>query len=155
MPISDPEDLFAELAEREPPPVTEEDPHREPTRFYPGSKKQIPERPAPPEPEAKPWDRNAKTMQVNGVEVEFFTVGALAEAINRKPVTIRSWEMKGIFPKARYRDKRQRRLYTRRQIEGVRGLCAKHGILDFAARPDSIPGQFTEDVLSLWREDLS
>ena len=31
---------------------------------------------------------------------EFFDIGALAEALGRKPVTIRSWEDKKIIPKA-------------------------------------------------------
>lgn len=146
------EDLFSDLADE---PTSE----AQPIQFYPGTKRRIPEQPKPtpaPTAPAKAWDRNPKTLKVNGVEKEFFTIGALAEAINRRPVTIRSWEMKGIIPLARYRTsgKTKKRLYSRRQVEGIVALCAKHGILEFAARPDSIPGAFTDDVIALWKEEM-
>ena len=138
------------------------DPHRPDApvaRFYPGSKQRIPDEPKPPPPRPvsdKPWDRNPRRLMVGGEEHEFFTIGALAEALNRQAVTIRKWEERGVIPKARYRSggKVSRRLYSRRQVEGLVLLCAKHGILEFNARPDSIPGEFTDDVITLWKEDL-
>jgi hypothetical protein len=141
-PVSDfAEDLFGDLAPED--------------EYYPGSKRKRSVRVTPPsEPDTeKPWDRSPRVLTVKGVETEFFTVGALAEAINRRPVTIRSWEQKGIIPKARYRTggEMPRRLYTRAQVEGMIALCAKHRILHFAARPDAIPQAFTADVIELWR----
>jgi hypothetical protein len=140
------ESLFADL--------DDEGPEPEP-RFYPGSKQRIPDKPTPPPKavSAKPWDRNPRHLKVNGVEMEFFTIGSLAEALNRRPVTIRKWETTGVIPKARYRTggEVKRRLYSRAQVEGLVALCAKHGILDFAARPDAIPDEFTDDVIALWK----
>jgi len=40
---------------------------------------------------------------VGGVIKRFYTVGALASALERKPVTIRSWEQKGWLPPASFR----------------------------------------------------
>lgn len=71
----------------------------------------------------------SKKMKINGVDREFFTVGELAKAINRKPVTIRMWEANGWIPKARYRTAppkgemipgkavKGRRLYSIEQVE--------------------------------------
>lgn len=57
---------------------------------------------------------------VNGIEVEFFTLGQLAKALRRSPVTIRKWEADGTLPKATFvapnpkKDARaKRRLYSR------------------------------------------
>jgi len=34
---------------------------------------------------------------------KMFTIGALSEALGNKPVTVRSWELKGWLPEATYR----------------------------------------------------
>lgn len=127
---------------------------------YPGSKRKRRDPPPPKENRSlygeDPWDAKPKVLTLAGGigERELFTIGNLAQAINRRPVTIRSWEAKGILPKARIRDKQQRRLYTRKQVQGLIRLCEKHGILDFDVRPDGIPPGFAEDVLLLWKEPL-
>jgi hypothetical protein len=66
---------------------------------------------------------------VDGVPKSFYTVGALARALGRSPVTIRSWESKGWIPSAAFRAPAPRsqqipgkasmghRLYSREQIE--------------------------------------
>lgn len=71
----------------------------------------------------------SKMMKVNGIERQFFTVGELAKALNRRPVTIRMWESKGWIPKAKYRTPapkseqipgkavKGRRLYSLEQVE--------------------------------------
>jgi hypothetical protein len=71
----------------------------------------------------------SKILKIGGVDREFFTVGELAKALNRKPVTIRSWELNGWLPKAKYRTPpprtekllgktpKGRRLYSLEQVE--------------------------------------
>jgi hypothetical protein len=66
---------------------------------------------------------------VDGVPTKFYTVGALAKALGRSPVTIRSWEAKGWLPAASFRSpppksqqipgkaSRGVRLYSRPQID--------------------------------------
>jgi hypothetical protein len=71
----------------------------------------------------------SKIYRMNGVERRFFTVGELAKALNRRPVTLRMWESKGWIPKANYRTPaprgvqipgkptKGRRLYSLEQVE--------------------------------------
>lgn len=70
-----------------------------------------------------------KVYKINGEQVELFTIGEVAKAIGRKPVTIRMWESRGWIPRANYRtpkpigqqvpgkEVKGRRLYTRSQVE--------------------------------------
>jgi len=71
----------------------------------------------------------AKTYTINGEKKTFFTVGGLAKALLRKPVTIRMWESNGWIPKAMYRTPapngvhfgekpaKGRRLYSLEQVD--------------------------------------
>jgi hypothetical protein len=84
-------------------------------------------------PEAIITDRfngaKPKTFKVNGEDRIFFTIGELAKALNRKPVTIRMWESRGWIPRATYRTPKPRgvqipdksvqgrRLYSLEQVE--------------------------------------
>lgn len=68
-------------------------------------------------------------FRIKGEEVEMFTIGELARAIGRKPVTVRMWESRGWIPRSNYRTPtpkgsqipgrpvKGRRLYTRTQVE--------------------------------------
>jgi hypothetical protein len=70
-----------------------------------------------------------KVYRIQGEDKEFFTIGELARALNRKAVTIRSWEQRGWLPKVKYRTpapageqipgkpSKGRRLYSRSQVE--------------------------------------
>jgi len=51
------------------------------------------------------WLHSVKSHEysVGGTVTNFYTIGALAQALNRKPVTIRSWESKGWLPPASFR----------------------------------------------------
>lgn len=123
--------------------------------YYPGSKRRRSDPPPPPPPaaEAPPWDKRPKTV-AKYPGVEFFTIGDLARALNRQPVTIRSWEAKGLMPPAKYR-KKDRRLYTRRQVEGLMEICERFGVLKFHVRPDRIPQGFSQAIVKLWKEPLA
>lgn len=68
------------------------------------------------------------TWNIGGQPRQFYTVGELAKALGREPVTIRSWEHKGWMPPPKFRtpkprgvqlpDKamKGRRLYTQEQV---------------------------------------
>lgn len=70
-----------------------------------------------------------KSYRVNGEDVLFFSIGELAKALGRSPVTIRMWESSGWLPKATYRTPKPkgeqipnkivqgRRLYSLEQVE--------------------------------------
>lgn len=79
-------------------------------------------------------------MILRGKRVEFFTIGQVARAINRKSVTLRSWEADGTLPPSGYvkpsHDPRgKRRLYTRAQAEGIIRIVTELGLLDVSKRP--------------------
>lgn len=142
------EDLFPELDDSE---------------RYPGGR--APRREAPPSPKldlATDWDSKPTIKIHKGEEREFFTIGDLATALGREPVTIRSWEDKGYLPKSRYRgpapkkgipgkEVKGRRLYTRQQIEIVIAAAIESGV----AGPNALyrPNwkKFTKTVVDGWK----
>lgn len=78
--------------------------------------------------ESNGWDAKPIIKLVKGVETELFTIGALADALEKKIVTIRLWEKKGYIPAAPYRLRSKslngkkvngNRVYTRELIEIV------------------------------------
>lgn len=78
-------------------------------------------------------------MIARGQEVEFFTIGRLAAALNRRAVTLRAWEAAGILPTSGYhtpsRDPRgRRRLYTRAQCEAIIRLAKELGVMEASSR---------------------
>lgn len=105
--------------------------------FYPGSNTPLPTGPVEPKTPPKKevtWDARPTTKIIKGNPVEFFTIGALALALNKSVVTIRQWISKGYIPQAVYRlpdrgNIKGRRLYTREQIQVVLALAEEQGIL--------------------------
>ena len=105
--------------------------------FYPGSKQR---RAAVnrAEPEPSPFDGvTPKTFTVDGTVMEFFTIGQLAAALDRKPVTLRKWESAGILPAATFQapnpkhdHRARRRLYSRAQAEGIVQIAREEGLID-------------------------
>lgn len=97
-----------------------------------------------PRPDPTKWDAHPRFYFVNGKKTEFFTIGALAIALNRSEQTLRLWERNGILPKTRKRTRKPVtdtypdtgdpkqvgvRLYTREQIVGMVEAAEKEGIL--------------------------
>ncbi|MAF59643.1 hypothetical protein CL631_02220 [bacterium] len=68
----------------------------------------------------------AKDYVIDGEVKLLYTIGELARAIDKQPVTIRKWEEKGVIPPAKYRDGSNRRLYSAEQISGLRELTKQH-----------------------------
>ena len=76
--------------------------------------------------ESNGWDEAPIMIALKGEEVEVFTIGALAQALEKEIVTIRLWEKKGYIPIAPYRLRSKslngqkvngNRVYTRELIE--------------------------------------
>jgi hypothetical protein len=94
-------------------------------------------------------------MIARGTPTEFFTIGALARALNRKPVTLRKLEAVGQLPKSGRRDARvqgkgKRRLYTRAQIDDAVRIAADEGILVETWRPTS-KTRFGDRLIEAWQ----
>lgn len=139
--------------------------------YYPGSTRPIVRHPNRIQTErvrrglgADPdWDENPRVYTINGEDVEFFSVGQLARALGREPGTIRKWESQGVIPKATFQvpgrdgDPRgRRRLYSRKQVEGMVKIAEDEGLMDFGVpRKSFSTTQFKPRVLELFRETVS
>lgn len=104
------------------------------------------------------WDSHPRVYKLGGKETDFFSLGDLAKALGRKPVTLRKWESQGVIPKSTYQrpseDPRgRRRLYTRPQIEGIVRIAREEGILKSHNKPIKNTN-FTEKVVNLFKELL-
>jgi hypothetical protein len=110
-------------------------------KFYPGSKRKRRESKQPEIISTVGWDAKPyiKTLP-NGLDVEMFTIGALANALGRPIPTIRLWMKEGNLPHSPYRlptkkdvhgnDHAGRRLYTRPMIEVAMELFTKAGLMN-------------------------
>lgn len=127
--------------------------------FYPGTHRPIvrhPNRAEPKKPDPSRWDSHSVMLRVGGEPREFFTIGNLAQALDRKPNTIRMWERKGWIPKATYRKPGQtengvRRLYTRAQIEGLLRIATEEGLMK-GENCSVTATNFTERAFALFKE---
>jgi len=131
-----------------------------PTEFYPGSKRPLVRHPnrhehQPLDPDR--WDAKPRKIRFRGEEREFFTVGQLALALGRRPVTIRTWERNKVIPNATFQipgkdgDPRGlRRLYSREQVEGLVKIAEEEGLLrgDYRAIQET---DFTRRAFELFR----
>jgi len=111
--------------------------------YYPGSKRKRKEYvkvERAKDIQEKSWDSRPYIKPLNGKDVEFFTLGALAEALGRPIITVRTWIANGYMPVSTYRlpdvidkngDTRKGRwLYTRDMITTAVEIFAAHGLLD-------------------------
>lgn len=132
--------------------------------YYPGSKTPLPpiDEPASTTTEKDPdaWDSQPTKKLVQGVEKEFFTIGAVAKAMGKSVVSIRLWIKQGYLPPATFRlpaknNIQGRRLYTREQIEALIYVAKHHQILgetriDWAKHPG-----FAADVREAWKSSTA
>lgn len=106
--------------------------------------------------QTKTWDIKPRKYLYRGELTEFFTLGMLAQALNRKPGTIRKWEREYIIPKATLikgsNDPRGvRRLYTRAQVEGLIQIAKEVGIFNPAAKKSVRDTEFTQKAVELFQ----
>lgn len=110
--------------------------------------------------ESNGWDENPIIKSLHGEETEVFTISALAQALDKRVVTIRLWEKKGFIPAAPYRLRSKtlngqkvngNRVYTRRLIEIAIEEFARRGLLGSARVEWSQHGDLTETIVSRWK----
>lgn len=108
------------------------------TGLYPGTNRQIvasrPTELAAPVASRERWDSYPRKYMVRGKTVEFFPIGALAKALNRKVTTVRRWEQDGILPVTFWRSpstdvRGRQRLYSRALIEAMIEIAREEGVL--------------------------
>lgn len=111
--------------------------------------------------ETNGWDANPIIKLVKGVETELFTISALAEALEKKIVTIRLWEKKGYIPGAPYRLRSKQlngnkvngnRVYTRELILIAIEEFDRRGLLGSARVEWNKHEDLTEAIVRRWKE---
>ena len=129
--------------------------------FYPGSKRKRRIVETTKIKEKILWDANPQIKPLpNGKDIELFTVGALAQALNRPFITIRTWNQKGYLPTPPYRlptkkdkngeDHKGRRLYSRAMIEATISIFAQFGVLHVSRIDWSTHRQLTVEIADAW-----
>jgi hypothetical protein len=114
--------------------------------------------------ESNGWDSNPIIKHMQGVPVEVFTISALADALEKKVVTIRLWEKKGYIPIAPYRLRSKtlngnkvngNRVYTRELIEIAIEEFGKRGLLGSARVEWNQLGDLTSILVNRWKEAIN
>lgn len=116
------------------------------------------------------WDSKPIKLTRKGVLTDFFTVGDLALALGRRPVTIRSWEDKGWLPRTQLQTRPPertealgrkpvgRRLYTRHMVEVVVRAAKVSGVMNYntVKKNQALPDwpRFTNLVLDGWKHGV-
>lgn len=114
--------------------------------------------------ETNGWDAAPVKKLMGGKEVEFFTVGALAQALEKTVVTIRLWEKRGYIPVAPYRLRSKtlngekvsgNRVYTRELIEIAIEEFEKRNLLGTARVEWNKLQDLTDSLVFRWRNAVS
>ena len=109
--------------------------------------------------ETNGWDENPIIKTLGGKETEVFTIGALAQALEKTIVTIRMWELKGYIPRAPYRLRSKtlngqktggNRVYTRALIESTIEEFSKRGLLGSARVEWNQHDDLPEALIQRW-----
>lgn len=109
---------------------------------YPGSKRKRREAPEVTVLDDESWDAKPLVKFMDGREVEFYLLGALAKALGKSPVTIRLWERRSYIPRSPYRlpshinskgkEIPGKRVFTRELIQIAVEEFSKRGLLGAA-----------------------
>jgi hypothetical protein len=114
--------------------------------------------------EESSWDSSAIKKNLNGKETEVFTIGAMAQALEKSIISIRSWEKRGYLPRAPYRLRSKtlngekvagNRVYTRRLIEITIEEFSKRGLLGVSRVEWSKHHDLTIAITSRWKEHVA
>lgn len=118
------------------------------------------------EPDPDAWDAKPLVYDVDGQACEFFTIGQLAQALGRSPVTVRRWERLGVIPVANFRSptrtvaQKARRLYLRLQVEWIVYIAREEGLMEDRVSkqgnpvppPNIAETNFTARLIAKWQE---
>ena len=131
--------------------------------YYPGSKRKRKEKVIKEADPEVAWDsKPIKKKLPNGNEVELFTIGAMANALGRPVITIRTWIKEGYLPASPYRlpakknkngeDHQGRRLYSRAMVEKTVSLFHSAGLLHTKRVEWSVHRQLSNEIAEAWNQ---
>lgn len=129
--------------------------------FYPGSKRKRREPEKPKEKIATHWEQDyIKKYLPNGEQVEMYTLGSLAKAINRSVKTLRAWIDAGHIPTSPYRmpstvsakgkEYAGRRLYSKRMVEAVVDIFESAGLISADRVEWSVHRNLGDKIAEAW-----
>lgn len=98
------------------------------------------------EPPTSRW--KSRTIEVNGVEVQAFTIGALARALGRSIQAIRLYEGQGHIPATPYRSPKGDRLYTLDMVNEIRTQLEQTGRTSSSGKASRPAAKVFDVVLS-------
>jgi hypothetical protein len=110
------------------------------------------------------WDSDPIIKLVRGEEKELFPISALAQALEKSVVTIRSWEKLGYIPTAPYRLRSKtmqgkkvlgNRVYTRELIEIAVQEFSARGLLGAARVEWSRHDDLKDALIERWRQAVT
>lgn len=128
--------------------------------YYPGSKRKRRE-PAPKVELDTSWEKNffEKTLP-NGRQLQFYTIGSLAKALNSTIPTLRQWMQRNKLPESPYRlpskvDKHGkvvegRRLYSKEMVDVTVELFSKAGLLGSNRINWTLHQSLTSKIAEAW-----
>jgi hypothetical protein len=111
--------------------------------------------------ESNGWDASPKMRFFLGKNIETFTIGALAQALEKEIVTIRLWEKNGYIPNCPYRLRSKslngkkvsgNRVYTRPLIETTIKEFSRRGLLGSSRVEWNKHEDLTLELLAKWEE---
>lgn len=129
-------------------------------KFYPGSKRKRKE-PVVREVKVTSWETNffKKTLP-NGRELQMYTLGSLAKALNRSTKVVRFWTEQGTLPLSPYRLPSKpgkngqmyagRRLYSKAMVEAAVEIFANAGILHLTRVEWSVHRNLSDKIAEAW-----
>ncbi len=114
----------------------------------------------PGDPDFLHWGPTRR-LKHHGESVDFFTIGAVALALNRTVGTVRRLETEGILPETPFRAPGrtragQKRLYTRDQVLAVARVAEEYGIAiakrtdDWLQLKEAIAAAMTDSASEHW-----
>lgn len=108
------------------------------------------------------WYRDFDVLgEDGGPEVmRFYTIGALSDALGKKPVTVRRWIAKSIIPDSGMRTypiigtlgDAGTRLWTREQIEALVAIGVAEGVVGVTRKQEIAATHFSVRVWTLWKQ---
>jgi len=128
--------------------------------YYPGSKRKRRE-PAPKVELDTSWEKDffEKTLP-NGRQLQFYTIGSLAKALNSTIPTLRQWMQRNKLPESPYRlpskvdklgrETKGRRLYSKEMVEVTIELFSKAGLLGSDRINWTLHQSLTSKIAEAW-----
>ena len=119
---------------------------------------------APPPSEEPAWKTEPmlhREFHYNGKVTKLYTIGALAMALGKRPVTIRKWIRQGVIPEAGLKTSpitktlgdAGRRLFSEEQIEAMVKIAKETGVWGEGRRVISFANtDFSGRVWALWQQ---